>query len=97
MEFLATTGEYKNETEWRNHAGRWLRQVIPKGEQLPKFLDEYENIYIKDLPGHAYNFVDDAFDGRITVSHKGEHFAETQYGFSEGHGFWEDELDTDLT
>jgi hypothetical protein len=97
MEFFATTGEYKNETEWRNPAGRWLRQVIPKGDQLPKFLDEYENIYIKDLPGHAYNFVDDAFDGRITVSHKGVHFAETQYGFSEGHGFWEDELDTDLT
>ena len=50
-------------------------------------------IYIKDLPGHTYNFVDDAFDGRITVSHKGVHFAETQYGFSDGHGFWEDELD----
>ncbi len=97
MEFFATTGEYKNETEWRNPAGRWLRQVIPKGDQLPKFLDEYENIYIKDLPGHAYNFVDDAFDGRITVSHNGVHYAETQYGFSEGHGFWEDELVTDLT
>ena len=101
MEFFATTGEYKNETEWRNPAGRWLRQVIPKGDQLHKFLDEYENIYIKDLPGHAYNFVEDAFDGRITMSHKGVHFAETQYGFSfefsEGHGFWEDELDTDLT
>ena len=97
MEFFATTGEYKNETEWRNPAGRWLRQIIPKGDQLPKFLDEYEKIYIKDLPGHAYNFVDDAFDGRITVSHNGVHYAETQYGFSEGHGFWEDELDTDLT
>jgi hypothetical protein len=60
-------------------------------------VDEYEKIYIKDLPGHAYNFVDDAFDGRITVSHNGVHYAETQYGFSEGHGFWEDELDTDLT
>jgi hypothetical protein len=31
------------------------------------------------------------------VSHNGVHYAETQYGFSEGHGFWEDELDTDLT
>jgi hypothetical protein len=46
MEFFATTGEYKNETEWRNPAGRWLRQIIPKGDQLPKFLDEYEKIYI---------------------------------------------------
>ncbi len=97
MEFFATTGEYKNETEWRNPAARWLRQIIPKGDQLPKFLDEYEKIYIKDLPGHTYNFVDDAFDGRITVSHKGVHFAETQYGYSEGHGFWEDEFVTDLT
>ncbi len=94
---VATTGEYKNETEWRNPADRWLRQIIPKGDQLPKFLDEYEKIYVKDLPGHTYNFVDDAFDGRITVSHNGVHFAETQYGFSEGHGFWEDEVDTDLT
>jgi hypothetical protein len=97
MEFFSTTGEYKNETEWRNPAGRWLRQIIPKGDQLAKFLDEYEKIYIKDLPGHAYNFADDAFDGRITVSHNGVHYAQTQYGFSEGHGFWEDELDTDLT
>ena len=31
------------------------------------------------------------------MSHKGVHFAATQYGFSGGHGFWEDELDTDLT
>jgi len=31
------------------------------------------------------------------MSHKGVHFAETQYRISDGHGFWEDELDTDLT
>jgi hypothetical protein len=41
--------------------------------------------------------VDDSLDGHITVSHKGIHFPETKYGFSEGHVFWEDEVDTDLT
>ncbi len=45
MEFFATTGEYKNETEWRNPAGRWLRQIIPKGDQIPKFLDELAKMW----------------------------------------------------
>ena len=99
MEFFATTGEYKNETEWRNPAGGWLRQIIPKGDQLPKFLDDYEKIYNdlnKHLPAESI-IEDDYLDGRITLSHKGVHFAETQYRISDGHGFWEDELDTDLT
>ena len=30
MEFFATTGEYKNETECRNPAVRWFRQIIPQ-------------------------------------------------------------------
>jgi hypothetical protein len=100
MEFFATTGEYKNETEWRNPAGAWLRQIIPKGDQLPKFLEEIEKIcndLAKDLP--AEDIVeDDSLDGRITLSHKGVHFAETKY--EDGWvatGFGEDMLDTDLT
>jgi hypothetical protein len=107
MEFFATTGEYKNETDWRNPEGGWLRQIIPKGDQLPKYLDEYEKVCIdlnKDLPGYAYNFEEDFFDGRFTMSHKGVHYAETlscfsdgHGGFSEGHGFWEGALDIDLT
>ncbi len=107
MEFFATTGEYKNETDWRNPEGGWLRQIIPKGDQLPKNLDEYEKVCIdlnKDLPGYAYNFEEDFFDGRFTMSHKGVHYAETlscfsdgHGGFSEGHGFWEGALDIDLT
>ena len=107
MEFFATTGEYKNETDWRNPEGGWLRQIIPKGDQLPKYLDEYEKVCIdlnKDLPGYAYNFEEDFFDGRFTMSHKGVHYAETlscfsdgHGGFSEGHGFCEGALDIDLT
>jgi hypothetical protein len=31
------------------------------------------------------------------LSPKGVHFASTQYGFADEHGFWEDELVTDLT
>ncbi len=31
MEFFATTGEYQKETEWRNPAGTWSGQIIPKG------------------------------------------------------------------
>jgi hypothetical protein len=88
MEFFATTGEYKNETEWRNPAGGWLRQIIPKGDQLPKFLDEYEKIcndLNKDLPAESI-IEDDSLDGRITLSPKGVHFSATQYGFTDEHG-----------
>jgi len=95
MEFFATAGEYKNETEWRNPAG-WIRQIIPKGDQLPKFLDAIEKIcndVHKDLPAESIIEEDDSLDGRITLSHKGVHFAGMQYGFSGGHGVWEDELD----
>ena len=88
MEFFATTGEYKNESEWRNPAGRWLRQIIPKGDQLPKFLDEYEKIcndLNKDLPAESI-IEDDTLDGRITLSPKGVHFSATQCGFTDEHG-----------
>jgi len=100
MEFFATTGEYKNETEWRNPAGGWLRQIIPKGDQIPKFLDMLQKLCDednKDLPAESIT-EDDSFDGRFTLSTKGVHFAETQYGFGWVEtGFKEDMLDTDLT
>jgi hypothetical protein len=101
MEFFATTGEYKNETEWRNPAGGWLRQIMPKGDQLPKLLDELEKICNdlgKDLPAECI-IEDDSLDGRITLSHKGVHFAETlrMATVSDGHGFGKDVLVTDLT
>ncbi len=100
MEFFATTGVYKNEREWRSPAGTWLRQIIPKGEQLPNFLDEIEKIcndLNKDCPGYDFHNEDDSLDGRITLSHKGVHFASTLHGYS-GYvavlmGFEEDELD----
>jgi hypothetical protein len=45
--------------------------------------------------------VDDSFDGRFTLSHKGVHFASTLYSLTGNGGvpigFEEDELDTDLT
>jgi hypothetical protein len=96
MEFFDTTGEYKNETEWRNPAGRWLRQIIPKGDQIPKFLDEIAKICYeenKDLPVESI-LEDDSFDGRLTLSTKGVHFAETQYADDDwvATGFKEDEL-----
>ena len=67
-------------------------QIIPKGDQLPKFLDKYEkmcNDINKDRP--AESIIEDAsfdgrctlpryLDGRFTLSTKGVHFAETQYG-----------------
>ena len=31
LEFFATTGEYKDEQEWRNPEGTWFRQIIPQG------------------------------------------------------------------
>jgi len=99
MEFFATTGEYKNETEWRNPAGRWLRQIIPKGDQIPKFLDALAKMCAelnKDLPDAPE---DDSFEGRLTLSTKGVHFAETEfslYGWV-ATGFKEDEFLTDLT
>jgi hypothetical protein len=102
MEFFATTGEYKNETEWRNPADAWFRQIIPKEDQLPKFLDELEKICNDlaedhDLPSEDI-VEDDSLDGRITLSHKGVHFAETQYAYGwVATGFKEDELVTDLT
>jgi hypothetical protein len=94
---------YKNETEWRNPAGTWLRQIIPKGNLIPKFLDEYEKIcneINEDVPGYDYHNEGDSLDGRITLSHKGVHFAETLY-FCSGNGgdprdFDEDELYIDL-
>jgi hypothetical protein len=101
MEFFATTGEYKNETEWRNPAGGWLRQIIPKGDQIPKFLDEIAKMCAelnKDLPAEMIQ-EDDSFEGRLTLSTKGVHFAETEfslYGWV-ATGFKEDEFLTDLT
>ena len=101
MEFFATTGEYKNETEWRNPAGRWLRQIIPKGDQIPKFLDELAKMCYednKDLPAEKIQ-EDDSFEGRLTLSTKGVHFAETEfslYGWV-ATGFKEDLFLTDLT
>jgi hypothetical protein len=100
MEFFTTTGVYKNEMEWRSPAGTWLQQIIPKGDQLPKFLDEIEKIcndLNEDCPGYDFHNEDDSLDGRITLSHKGVHFASTLYGYS-GYGavpmgFEEDELD----
>ena len=72
---------------------------MPKGDQLPKFLDELEKICNdvgKDLPPECI-VEDDSLHGRITLSHKGVHFAEMLIGFSDGHGFGEDALATDLT
>jgi hypothetical protein len=105
MEFFATTGEYKNETEWRNPAGGWLRQIIPKGDQIPKFLDEIAKMCSelnKDLPDDPQEDDDDSFEGRLTLSTKGVHFAETQFAYGwdlrrVATGFKEDELLTDLT
>jgi hypothetical protein len=104
MEFFATSGVYKDEMEWRNPGETWFRQIIPKGNQIPKFLEEYEklcNQSNEDFFGYDYHNVDDTFDGRFTLSHKGVHFASTLYS-SAGNGgvpigFEEDELDTDLT
>ncbi len=104
MEFFATTGVYKNETECRNPAGTWLRKIIPKGDQIPKFLDEVEKIcnhLNEDIPGYDYHNELDSIDGRITLSYKGVHFASTLY-YSSGNGgvpfgFEEDVLNTDLT
>ncbi len=64
-----------------------------------KFLDEIEKICNdvgKDLPAECI-VEDDSLDGRITLSHKGVHFAETLIGFSDGHGLGKDVLATDLT
>jgi hypothetical protein len=101
MGFFATTGEYKNETECRNPAVRWIWQIIPKGDQIPKFLDEIAKICYeenKDLPAESI-FEDDSFDGCLTLSTKGVHFAETQYADDDwvATGFKEDELLPDLT
>jgi len=100
MGFFATTGVYKNDMEWRSPAGTWLGQIIPKGDQLPKFLNEIEKIcndLNKDCPGYDFHNEDDSLDGRITLSHKGVHFTSTLYGYSDygavPMGFEEDELD----
>jgi hypothetical protein len=80
-------------------SGRMDPAIIPKGDQLPKFLDEIEKICNdvgKDLPAECI-VKDDSLDGSITLSHKGVHFAETLIGFSDDHGFGKDVLDTDLT
>ncbi len=80
MEFFATTGVYKNERELRSPVYTWTRQVIPKGDQLPNFLDEIEKIcndLNKDCPDYDFNNEDDSLDGRITLSHKGVYFAST--------------------
>ena len=85
-----------------NPAGAWLRQIIPKGDQIPKFLDEYEEICIErneDLPAESI-FEDDSLDGRVTLSHEGVHFVSTLYRDSGNDGvpigFEKDELYTDL-
>jgi hypothetical protein len=100
MEFFATSGVYKDEMEWRNPAGTWLRQIIPKGNQISKFLDEYEKLCNEsntDIPGYDYHNEDDSFDGRITLSHNGVHCALTLYSpLGTPIGFEEDELNTDL-
>ncbi len=69
MEFFATTGEYKNETEWWNPADRWLRQIIPEGDQIPKFLDEIAKMCYeenKDLPAESIP-EDDSFEAMCAV------------------------------
>jgi hypothetical protein len=85
-----------------NPAGAWLRQIIPKGDQIPKFLDEYEEICIErneDLPAESI-FEDDSLDGRVTLSHEGVHFVSTLYRDSGNDGvpigFEKDELYTNL-
>ena len=61
LERFATTGEYKDETEWRNPGGSWFREIIPTGCQL--------NELNKDVVD--YDPQDDSFEGRLTLSSKG--------------------------
>jgi hypothetical protein len=77
---------------------------MPKGNQIPKFLEEYERLCNEsnaDIPGYDYHNLDDSFYGRFTLSHKGVHFASTLCSLAGNGGvpigFEEDEFDTDLT
>ena len=74
LEFFAITGTDKNNSEWRNPAGTWFRQVIPTGCQLLNLFDEIKKECIeanKDDPN--YDYQDDSLDGRITWCPKGVH------------------------
>ena len=78
LEFFATTGEYKDEQEWRNPEGTWFRQIIPQGCQLLRFFNELKRICSeenKHNPKYDYELEDDSLEGRITWSSKGVHFA----------------------
>jgi len=62
----------------------------PTSQILRALRDEYEKIcneLNKNRPGYDYHSKVDSFDGRITVSPKGVHFAATQYGFPDDTGF----------
>ena len=76
LEFFAITVTDKNNSEWRNPAGTWFRQVIPTGCQLLNLFDEIKKECIeanKDDPN--YDYQDDSLDGFITWSPMGVHFA----------------------
>ena len=75
LEFLATTGEYQGEIEWRTPVGTWFRQIIPTGCRLINLLEGMQNKCIELNELLDYDFEDDSLDGRITLSGKGAHVA----------------------
>jgi hypothetical protein len=41
VEVFGPTGENKDKTEWRNPAGKWLRQIIQTDCQLIHFVEDF--------------------------------------------------------
>ena len=76
MEFFATRGKDRYNSEWRNPAGTWFRQIIPTGTQLIHLMQEIQNKCI-EINAHVpdYDYEDDSLEGRITLSDKGVHLA----------------------
>ena len=76
LEFFVTTGKNRFNSECRNPAGTWFRQVIPTGAQLIHLMQEIQNkcIAINDhVPD--YDYEDDSLKGWIVLFDKGVHLA----------------------
>ena len=68
----------------------WFHQIIPQGCQLLHFFNELQRICIednKDNPEYDYELEDDSFEGHITWSSKGVHFAHSCEGFFQTYGY----------
>jgi hypothetical protein len=76
LEFFAITRMAKFNSQWRNPAGTWFRQIIPTGAQLIHLMQEIQNECI-EINAHVpdYDYEDDSLEGRITLSAKGVHLA----------------------